>query len=459
MTSSTGTVVFNDAKLQAIDVVATERLGVGTLDPASNLHVVGNVHVTGNVNKLNFTDGYTIKRGANVTVFGTTDVIQEITGPHARDVVPLRKYPEVAFAEGQFDRNDTTNTYTQGGYTVSTSDQNNSTTNAAYGAFDGVYDNYENRWRTDDRYVNNVSTATPSALNPSSPQTQLDTNTSIGEYLIIKLPSKIKLKNIVVNGPHMHMPYEVDIYGRNDVSTWTHVKNYVYAVPTGTSYVWNTTNQTIDATEYYLEYAFVVVKTNGHAGASIGELELYGYEETSDPDTSVDTKITSQFNLPDTTGVKLYIDGDKGSTPTDFSGEGHTLTDNSESLIPEKAWEFTSLSTSNVTMTTGDFAMEGTTHTPYPCGLTRRTCPRMRPSSTWGPRRVRATPRPPSHSRSPDTWGGSMVVITSSSRRTRGTISCTRRKGVVASARATSTVENWGTSPCKTRSGTTHRSR
>ena len=59
MTSSTGTVVFNDAKLQAIDVVATERLGVGTLDPTSNLHVVGNVHVTGNVNKLNFTDGYT----------------------------------------------------------------------------------------------------------------------------------------------------------------------------------------------------------------------------------------------------------------------------------------------------------------------------------------------------------------------------------------------------------------
>ena len=91
MTSSTGTVVFNDAKLQAIDVVATERLGVGTLDPASNLHVVGNVHVTGNVNKLNFTDGYTIKRGANVTVFGTTDVIQEITGPHARESAVLRK--------------------------------------------------------------------------------------------------------------------------------------------------------------------------------------------------------------------------------------------------------------------------------------------------------------------------------------------------------------------------------
>ena len=125
MTSSTGTVVFNDAKLQAIDVVATERLGVGTLDPASNLHVVGNVHVTGNVNKLNFTDGYAIERGANVTVFGTTDVIQEITGPHARWATPvLRKYPEVLFTEGEFDGNDTTNTYTQGGYTVTAASRN-----------------------------------------------------------------------------------------------------------------------------------------------------------------------------------------------------------------------------------------------------------------------------------------------------------------------------------------------
>ena len=80
------------------------------------------------------------------------------------------------------------------------------------------------------------------------------------------------------------MPYEVDIYGRNEsVSTWTHVKNYIYEIPTGTdTSAWNTTNQTIDATQYYLEYAFVVVKTNGHVAASIGELELYGTEEDLD---------------------------------------------------------------------------------------------------------------------------------------------------------------------------------
>jgi len=299
-----------------------------------------------------FTESFAIDGGkvemASAAITGGNTVVDQ-TGPHARGPVPLRKYPEVPL----------TSNVGVGGYVASASDENNNTTNAAYGAFDGISNDLSFRWRTDDLYVNNESTATPSALKPSSPQTQLDTNTSIGEYLIIKLPSKIKLKNIVVNAPNMHMPYEVDIYGRNE-STWTHVKNYTYEIPSGTDTgAWNTTNQTIDATEYYLEYAFVVVKTNGQEGASIGELELYGYEETSDPDTSVDTTITSQFNLPDTTGVKLYIDGDKGSTPTDYSGEGHTLTDNSESFSGN-AWSFSSLTTSNVTMSTGDFAMEGT---------------------------------------------------------------------------------------------------
>ena len=183
------------------------------------------------------------------------------------------KYPHIAMT-GQAQR----------GYVASASSENNTTTNAAYGAFDGISNGINNRWRSTSVYVNNDLTATPSALDPSSPQTQLDTNTSIGEYLIIELPSKIKLKNIVVNGPHMHMPYEVDIYGRNEsVSTWTHVKNYIYEIPTGTdTSAWNTTNQTIDATQYYLEYAFVVVKTNGHVAASIGELELYGTEEDLD---------------------------------------------------------------------------------------------------------------------------------------------------------------------------------
>jgi hypothetical protein len=352
MTSSTGTVVFNDAKLQAIDVVATERLGVGTLDPASNLHVVGNVHVTGNVNKLNFTDGYTIKRGANVTVFGTTDVIQEITGPHARHVVPLRKYPEVAMTAA-----------ITSGYTTEASSQLNSAF-PSWNAFNGVVETVNNGGG---EWISGTDTYDTSATNGA--YLAHSSNSVLfegqrGEYLGIILPSAIKLDYINVYGrfdtTDSRTVREYILWGSNDGSSWTQLQtgtNTLAAVSSTNLFV-----VPVRATNFYSRFRLQALSMNTNAGeVSIGEMQLYGYEETSDPDTSVDTKITSQFNLPDTTGVKLYVDGDKGSTATDFSGEGHTLTENNATYdSAEKAWEFSSLSTSNVTMTSGDLAMEGT---------------------------------------------------------------------------------------------------
>jgi hypothetical protein len=49
MPSSTGTLVFNDQKIQAPDIYATESLGVGVSDPTSNLEVVGNAYVSSNL--------------------------------------------------------------------------------------------------------------------------------------------------------------------------------------------------------------------------------------------------------------------------------------------------------------------------------------------------------------------------------------------------------------------------
>jgi hypothetical protein len=141
--SVSGTVIVNaTATYKKYAVVATQLSSGATL-------TFGELRL--------FTESFAIDGGkvamASSAITGGNTVVDQ-TGPHARDVVPLRKYPEVAFAEGQFDRNDSTNTYTQGGYTVSASDQNNSTTNAAYGAFDGVSnDNYENRWRTDESFT------------------------------------------------------------------------------------------------------------------------------------------------------------------------------------------------------------------------------------------------------------------------------------------------------------------
>ena len=49
MPSSTGTLVFNDQKIQAPDMYVTESLGVGVSDPTSNLEVVGNAYVSSNL--------------------------------------------------------------------------------------------------------------------------------------------------------------------------------------------------------------------------------------------------------------------------------------------------------------------------------------------------------------------------------------------------------------------------
>ena len=52
--------------------------------------------IVGSSGKLELQDGgLGLKRGSNVTASGTSAVIQEITGPHARESAVLKKYPEV----------------------------------------------------------------------------------------------------------------------------------------------------------------------------------------------------------------------------------------------------------------------------------------------------------------------------------------------------------------------------
>ena len=306
-----------------------------------------------------FTESFSIDGGkvamAQQAATGGETVMDQ-SGPHGRGTVPLKKYPEIIFEDGRFTYDADANTYMQAGYSVSTS--NFLSPFAPYRVFDSITNDGNARWRTNGVYVNNLSTANPSALNPSLPQTQLDTNTSIGEYLTLKMPKKIKLKHVIVNAPHMHMPYEVDIYGRNEgVSTWTHVKNYIYSVPTRTTTTtWNTTKQDVDATEYYSEYAFVVVKTNGHDGAAIGELQLYGYEEDLPAgDISVDTTFTSIMNTPQTTGANVYVDGNLGETFTNRV-VGPTVSNTHTTYVSAgKYWELSGNVESNVTVEANTF--------------------------------------------------------------------------------------------------------
>jgi len=286
-----------------------------------------------------FTESFAIDGGkvamASAAITGGNTVVDQ-TGPHARASTPLRKYPEVAMTSN-----------VQGGYVATASSWRDDF--EPWNAFSGYIGD-------DDVWLSETSTYS------SGTATSVDTfeNTN-GSWIGITLPIKIKLSRVHIrnrnNPTYLRGPLSGIIWGSDGGSSWTNLLSFPSLENLGADQV---NELSISTDSYYDNFRIQVTSLEGNFdGVAIANIEYYGYEETSDPDTSVDTTITSQFNLPDTTGVKLYIDGDKGSTPTDYSGEGHTLTDNSESFSGN-AWSFSSLSTSNVTMSTGDFAMEGT---------------------------------------------------------------------------------------------------
>jgi len=79
MPSSTGTVVFNDSRIKATGVIATENIGVGTANPTSNLHVVGDASITGNVGVGTTSPGFPL----DVVFSGDSGIRAKSTSSHA----------------------------------------------------------------------------------------------------------------------------------------------------------------------------------------------------------------------------------------------------------------------------------------------------------------------------------------------------------------------------------------
>src|SRR6056300_359775 len=115
--------------------VVCEGVKVGLIEiiPSYDLEAVANVGNTTS-NTIQFTNATTsfvassnVEIGGNITLTSNaqvkvgSNVLAEYTGPHGRDPTTplLKKFPEIVFEEGKFDGNDSTNTYTQAGYVVS----------------------------------------------------------------------------------------------------------------------------------------------------------------------------------------------------------------------------------------------------------------------------------------------------------------------------------------------------
>jgi len=373
--SITGNVVASGIKISNL-----------TIGPAFDFASVSNVgNVTANVIQFaNATTGFTttanVEIGGNISLTSNaqvkvgSNVLAEYTGPHPREPkeMPIKKYPEILFEEGKFDRNDTTNTYTQGGYTVTTSTDENPDT-PAYHAFDNKMfaDGDDlNRWQTlNHGYYGSIADTT------TGPVTTLANGTTTrGSYIQLESPHKIVVSRYAIWSQEVAIlfrPKKVILLGSNTGGTdWVSIDPAGEVEPEFVSTgigpkisikaIVSFTNTTA-----YKYHRLVVRATNGATAVLVQELELYGRDESSETvgDLSLDTTLKSTFNSVRSNNYVMYFDGEdpQGSPVVPKylpSGTVKTITPNNITFdATNNCWSLNGSTESNVT--TADLGFEG----------------------------------------------------------------------------------------------------
>ena len=309
---STGTLVFNDQKLQAPEMYATESLGVGVSVPTSNLEVVGNAYVSSN---LDVGGSLGLTKGSSL--FVGDSVVME-TSKHDR---PLVKYPEVAMTAS-----------TVGGYTVS-EPTNTFHSNSAYRMHQAFDDSEASHWETFGGSYD-TSTRDPQTSGSYVVTTVANGTTYYGVYAQMLAPIGVKVSHVDIRPQNTYglerLPGIAVFVGSNDGTTWTLIRSV-----TNNSGALNTyTRYSVNATQAY-RYIRIIWNKLTTAGtntsyrnrAAASEIKIFGTEEG---DVSTDVTLSSVYNKPGTEHLEVYYDGqDYTSMPssvTDKSGNGVTGT-------------------------------------------------------------------------------------------------------------------------------------
>ena len=326
----------------------------GNVKFQSSTGATTHAEIVGSSGKLELQDGgLGLKLGSNVSVSGTPSaVIQEITGPHARDEAVLKKYPEVPLSSN-----------VQSGYVASASSQYADGNYDIWKAHDG-----ETVFGTAPSYYYSAATQAYSTTDGSYTGATWSTTSSgtayAGEYVQMQFPTPIKLSHVRIVSPdagatyNKNSPKQGVICGSNDGTTWTTIAAY-----SGITYATLGASAIIQAPSNVAYKYIRLVATHIEGVGSTGwfvieELEYYGYEDVGAGDDSVDTTVKSVYNAPDLTSAALYIDAAKtGTSVTDQSGSTPSVTVTATGVTydsSEKAWELTGAATSNIV--SGDLA-------------------------------------------------------------------------------------------------------
>ena len=295
-----------------------------------------------------------------------SNVITDVSGPHGRVAPTLKKYPEIAFGASKLDRNDTTNTYVQAGYTVMASSY--AADQEPYRAFDysgagggsvtwttasitNLYGNGSGLYgtvRTSNLGLDTGGTATPQGGTREN-----------GEWITLQIPNKITLSSITisrVDSDPTAGPKDFQLYGSNDGTTWVQILSETGADPstTGTSYTPTSTPVA------YTYFGLVVTRTISRTDyMTINDLVFYGTEENPPTgDHSVDTTFKSRFNNPQLTGVQVLVDGATGVGTNHISGGPDPSGNQATYVTDGKYWTLNGTLTSNLSVEANTF-LEG----------------------------------------------------------------------------------------------------
>jgi len=364
--SITGNVVASGIKISNL-----------TIGPAFDFASVSNVgNVTANVIQFaNATTGFTttanVEIGGNIALTSNaqvtigSNVLAEYTGPHPREPkeMPLKKFPEIAFADNQLDGDHTTNTYTQAGYTVMVSNQFIDSFNHREGwkVFNNKTSHWLDSWMTESsRY------STSTRLHIAGVSTTVSSVSYLGDYVQLEFPKKVSVSyvNIYASDRISRMPGVIVFAGSDNGTTWTLINSVTNNthVP-GESSVFN-----VNATQHYKYLRMIITEVTTadisqiNDRVSIQEIQIYGYEESAPVgDLSLDTTLKSTFNSVRSNNYVMYFDGKdpNGTDPKNLvSGSSISLTNNNATYdASNDYWTLDGSTESNVT--TGDLGFEG----------------------------------------------------------------------------------------------------
>ena len=199
-----------------------------------------------------------------------------------------------------------------------------------------AFDNVPNSVITVGWYSGDVATydGTNGVYNGS---TRLASETELGEWLSLELPSSIKPQYMKIfsqdNNTVTNNPDNVILYAKNNSSdTWTYIKEY-----TGISAKQSSSGVKldIDSLENYKYFAVVITKrssSSATSGITIRELELYGVPEYDPEAYGTDVVVKSVPNVPNTDFLDVFVDA--GNTSGYVLGSGSSVTSVTDLSLP-----------------------------------------------------------------------------------------------------------------------------